>query len=963
VSFAVGSLVRARGREWVVLPESEADFILLRPLGGTDEEIAGIHTALEPVEPATFELPDPSRLGDHRSCRLLRDAARISSRAGAGPFRAFSRIAVEPRPYQLVPLLMALRLEPVRLLIADDVGIGKTVEAALVARELLDRGEIDRTAVLCPPHLAEQWHAELRDKFHIAAELVLPSTAGRLERSCRLGESLFEHYPHVVVSMDFIKSETRRQEFLRTCPGFVIVDEAHTCAFGALGRGRHQRHELVSELAKGKDRHLVLVTATPHSGKEDAFRSLLAMLDPDFARLPDDLTGPAHEKHRRRLAAHFVQRRRADIRRYLDEDTPFPERREREETYQLTPDYRRLFERVLAYAREKVRDESGGQHRQRVRWWSALALLRSLASSPAAAAATLRNRASVADTASPEEADELGRKTVFDDTTDQLDEAIDVAPGADEGTESEEDAGEGKKAGPTDRRFLDLAREAERLEGKPDAKLAGALEHVRALLSDGFHPIVFCRFIPTAEYLAEHLRKALPKGTEVEAVTGRLPPGEREARIEALGEKRAEGRQIVLVCTDCLSEGINLQEHFDAVFHYDLAWNPTRHEQREGRVDRFGQPKGEVRVLTYYGVDNAIDGIVLDVLLRKHKTIRSSLGISVPVPLDTNQVVEAVFEGLLLREQSGSSAQALLPGLEEYLRPQKQELYSAWESAADREKRSRTMFAQETIRVEEVANELAAARRATGSAGDVRAFTLEALRAHRGTAAERGGRTWLDLSHTPQALRDLFPGLPEALDARFDLPVPEGVVYLSRTHSLVEGLAAHVLDTALDPELDGIAQRTGAIRTAAVSSRTTLLLCRFRFDITTRRGTGKGAWEENELAEECGLLAFEGAPENAAWLDAEQAEALLTAEPSGNVLPEQARERVQQVIAAAEALRPQLEVEAEARAEALLEAHRRVRQAARLKGLSYQVKPQLPVDLLGVYVYLPDPKGARAEPA
>jgi superfamily II DNA or RNA helicase len=960
VSFSVGSLVRARGREWVVLPESEQDFVFLRPLGGTDEEIAGIHTGLEPVEPAVFDSPDPSHLGDHRSCRLLRDAARISSRAGAGPFRAFSRIAVEPRPYQLVPLLMALRLDPVRLLIADDVGIGKTVEAALIARELLDRGEIDRIAVLCPPHLAEQWNAELRDKFHIDAALVLPSTAGRLERGCGLGESLFERYPHVVVSMDFIKSEARRQEFLRTCPGFVIVDEAHTCAFGALGRGRHRRHELVSELAKNEERHLVLVTATPHSGKEDAFRSLLAMLDPTFASLPDDLTGPGNEKHRRRLAAHFVQRRRADIRRYLDEDTPFPERKEREEIYNLTPEYRRLFERVLAYAREKVRDESGGQHRQRVRWWSALALLRSLASSPAAAAATLRNRASVADTASPEEADELGRKTVFDDATDQLDEAIDVAPGADEGTEGAGDAAQGEgaesvTASPKDRRLLELAREAERLEGKLDAKLAGAVEHMRALLADGFHPIVFCRFIPTAEYVAEHLRKALPKGTEVEAVTGRLPPGEREARIEALGEKCAEGKQIVLVCTDCLSEGINLQEHFDAVLHYDLAWNPTRHEQREGRVDRFGQPRDEVRVLTYYGIDNAIDGIVLDVLLRKHKTIRSSLGISVPVPLDTNQVVEAVFEGLLLREQAGSSAQALLPGLEEYLRPQKEELYSAWESAADREKRSRTMFAQETIRVEEVAHELEAARRATGSAADVRAFTLEALRAHGGTAVERAGRTRLDLSHTPQALRDLFPGLPEALDARFELPVPEGVVFLSRTHPLVEGLAAHVLDTTLDPELEGIAQRTGAIRTAAVSTRTTLLLCRFRFDITTRRGAGKAALEENELAEECGLLAFEGAPESATWLGAEQAEALLTAEPSGNVLPEQARERVQQVIVAADALGLQLEAAAELRAEALLEAHRRVRQAARLKGLSYQVTPQLPVDLLGVYVYLPDP--------
>ena len=111
----------------------------------------------------------------------------------------------------------------------------------------------------------------------------------------------------------------------------------------------------------------------------------------------------------------------------------------------------------------------------------------------------------------------------------------------------------------------------------------------------------------------------------------------------------AESPKRVLVCTDCLSEGINLQEHFDAVFHYDLAWNPTRHEQREGRVDRYAQPTKIVRVCHLLRLDNQIDGLVLDVLIRRHKAIRSSLGVSVPVPANTNQVIEAVVEGLLLR--------------------------------------------------------------------------------------------------------------------------------------------------------------------------------------------------------------------------------------------------------------------------------------------------------------------------
>jgi len=936
MTFAVGALVKARGREWVVLPGSKDDLLLVRPLGGTDEEATGIYRPLEPVEAATFEMPDPTQLGDHRSCRLLRDAVRLGFRSSAGPFRSFAQLAVEPRPYQLVPLLMALKLDPVRLLIADDVGIGKTVEAGLVVRELLDRGEATRLAVLCPPHLAEQWQKELADKFHIHAELVLPGTASRLERSCGLDQTIFDVYPHVIVSTEFIKADRRRDDFLRACPELVVVDEAHTCAADVGQTGRHQRHDLVKGLAQNAQRHLILVTATPHSGNEEAFRSLLALLNPDFASLPDNLTGKQNEHHRRRLAAHFIQRRRGDIRHFLKADTPFPARDDREETYKLSPEYRRLFDRVLEYARESVQGPEGQRHRLRVRWWSALALLRSLASSPAAAAATLRSRAGVADAETADEADEMGRRTVLDLSDSDATEPMDVAPGGDAG----EFAGDADRS----RRYLlDMAREAEALLGDKDEKLKKAASLIEELLTQGHSPIVFCRFIPTAEYVALQLRERLGGTVEIAAVTGTLAPTEREERVLQLGQAQRR----VLVATDCLSEGINLQEHFDAVLHYDLSWNPTRHEQREGRVDRYGQAKETVRVVTYYGTDNQIDGIVLEVLLRKHKTIRSSLGVSVPVPVDTNQVVEAIFEGLLLREKSGRASEQLAL-FEDFFRPKREDLFRRWDAVSEREKRSRTMFAQETIKVDEVARELAAVQAAIGSGADAERFVCDALAAHGAVVSRSTRGLKIDVRETPTALRDAM-GCPEVFEARFELPVRDGVVYLNRTHPWVAGLAAHVLDSALDAVAGGAARRAGAIRTRRVDKRTTLLLCRFRHHIVTQSGEE----ERTLLAEEAQLLAFTGSPDRAEWLDPVTAETLLDAAPDANIHAEQAAAFVRRVVEGAKALQPHLEAAARRRAEELLDAHRRVRQSAHVRGVSQRVEPLLPADILGIYVLLP----------
>ena len=939
--FNPGTLVNARGREWVVLADSDDQVLRVRPLGGRDDEATGIDLAFEgfDITPARFAPPTVDDLGDHASARLLHQALRLSVRDGAGPFRSFARIAVEPRPYQLVPLLMALRQETIRLLVADDVGIGKTVEALLIARELYDRGEINRLAVLAPPHLAEQWQVEMRDKFHIEPALVLPSTAARLERGLRLGESLFDRHPYVVVSLDYIKSDRHRLEFLRTAPELVIVDEAHTCVeAGGAGSSRHQRADLVRRLAADTTRHMVLVTATPHSGNEQAFKDLLSYLDPWFAQLPDDLAGEHNRTKRERLAQHLVQRRRGDITKYLQEETPFPERFTKDVTYDLSKEYAAFITSVVNYAREVVRDTRGGARRQRVRWWSALALLRSVASSPDAAVSTLMERSRTASAETDAETDAIGRSAILDQGDEVL-EGEDVAPGADPGDEDE------AVANPTRRKLRELAKTAATLRGAGDAKLAKGIAEVKAILGEGGSPIVFCRFIPTAEYVGTALRAALPKDVEVEVVTGLLAADDRRARVEALHDHPKR----VLVATDCLSEGINLQALFDSVIHYDLAWNPTRHEQREGRVDRYGQRRKTVRVVTIYGKNNPVDGIVLQVLLRRHEAIKTALGYSVPVPMDSNTLLEAIFEGILLRgTDDAKSLDQMELWSREVIDPIGKNVTEEWTRAAEREKASRSLFAQHQYDPKKVMDARDASRMAVGAGIDVRRFTLDALRAHAATVAERqDGAVDVDAKEIPQALKDVV-GLPgDKIRLRFEPPAGEDRL-VGRTDPIVDGLATHLIDTALDPKTPSVARRAGVIKTKAVPARTTALLIRLRYDLRTRTG----ATERTALAEELRVMAFRGTPAEPEWLDAKEADALLDLRPDGSVLPEQAQAMLERAVSGLGALRPATERMATNRAADLLAEHEQVRDVAKLKGRS-TVAPQLPVDILGIYIFYP----------
>ena len=497
---------------------------------------------------------------------LLRDAVRLSLRSGAGPFRSMGRLSVTPRPYQFVPLIMALRLDPVRLLIADDVGVGKTIEAAMIAREMLDRGVVRRIGVLCAPHLCEQWEEELRTKFSIDTAVVQSSRIGRLERGLPRGDvSLYQHYRHLVVSIDFVKSERNRQRFLDNAPDFIIVDEAHTAARprGDHTGAQHQRYALIKDIANDPKRHLVLATATPHSGIEESFRSLLGLLDPS-------LDASEEAPPRSKLTPHFIQRKRTDLKRWLGIDTPFPERQAVERSYRMSADYHKLYQDILTYCREYVSSKGMGEQRQRVRYWAALSILRCVLSSPMAARAVLENRkptlAGRRNGTMPDES--YGQQIIDSVEEDQTTDYVLTAQ-----LSSSDDALEAKEL----RRLDSFLKRADALAGPVvDAKVNEAIKAVSDLLAEGHSPIVYCRFIQTAYYVAQQMQCALQQqhpGLQVKAVTGNEGDSEQRKEIVlALAKKSMR----VLIATDCLSEGVNLQEHYDAVVHYDLPWNPNR---------------------------------------------------------------------------------------------------------------------------------------------------------------------------------------------------------------------------------------------------------------------------------------------------------------------------------------------------------------------------------------------------
>jgi superfamily II DNA or RNA helicase len=955
-TFQPGKLVSLRGRDWIVLPSDDPDLLVVKPLGGSDDEVTGIYRPLgiesdEPTD-AHFRPPEKEDLGDVSTARLLYDSARLAFRNGAGPFRSLAKLSFRPRSYQMVPLIMALKLERVRLLIADDVGVGKTIESLLVVRELLERRKIKRFAVICLPHLCEQWQSEIRQKLDIDAVIIRSNTRASLDRQIHGDTSVYEFYPYQVISIDFIKSDTRRDVFIEQCPELVIVDEAHTCARPAgASQTQQQRYHLVSRLAEKAAQHLILLTATPHSGKPEEFHSLLGMLSPSFEALDLPTSTPAQRKE---LARYFVQRKRGDVEKWMGEDTPFPERESFEWPYDLADNYSAFFETILGFAKQLIATEPDNLRTRRVHYWTALGLLRGVMSSPAAGIEMLNTRLEGVPAGAPRDGE---------DDAAIIELAVNPVGDTEFGFEGDNSptsvAEKLDWSGHQRQQIRGLAEQLTRLANpKDDLKLANAEAVLDDWIKDGFNPVVFCRYIATANYLGKQLapllQKRFPK-IDIQVVTSELPDEIRKQRIEEMG--RDPKRPRVLIATDCLSEGVNLQQHFTAVLHYDLPWNPNRLEQREGRVDRFGQLAPKVKTCLLYGADNPIDGIVLDVLLRKVREIKKSTGINVPFPDDSQSIIDTITQALLLNPdrritRAKHDRKQIQFNFDEFDEAAKSKaaVTHKIEEAAKREQASRSIFAQNAIKAEEIEKDLKEVDEAIGDPRAVEDFVVSALNNILGVQVipdSKGRGHKLVLGNMPVALRSLLPESSEPLAVSFTSPTPEGFYYVGRNHRFVEQLCQLVMANTLARE-GKRAARAAIIRTRQISTKTTLLLFRCRNVIEERK------IQHQIVAEEMVLWGWRGTPEQKEFIDHAAAKSLLLAARASSDLSPQARTGfLENELRILKQLEKEFSGVAEKQSVKLVEAHERF--SALMDAKKFQVVyPVLPMDLLGVYILLPD---------
>ena len=538
-------------------------------------------------------------------------AARVVEALARDAFLAPVISSVIPLPHQLQALSRALARDPVRCLLADEVGLGKTIEAGLILRELKLRGLVRRALVVAPKGLVAQWVAELRVHFGEEFQLLTPADAGAFDRVAH-GQNLWRTYDQVICSMDAVKPlETRRgwsrrqvDDYNRTrlddlvAAGWdlVIVDEAHRLAGSTDLVARYRLGQALAAAAP----YLLLLSATPHQGKTDAFHRLMALLDP--LAFPD-----VGSVSRERVRPYVI---RTEKRGAVDAHggSLFKPRHTRlvavawEEEHH---DQRLLYDAVTDYVREGY-NQALAEKKPYIGFLMTL-MQRLVASSTRAIRAALERRLDAL-------AQPVGSRAALlagDDWADL---------GGEEQAELLLSTGEAARANECAEvaLLLDVARRTE--ARGPDAKAAALLDWIYRLQQEETAPdlkiLVFTEFVPTQEMLREFLTA---RGIPCAYLNGSMDLDER-GRVQAAfaGEAR------VLISTDAGGEGLNLQ-FCHVVVNYDIPWNPMRLEQRVGRVDRIGQSH-PVRALNFV-YEETVEYRVRDVLEEKLAVILKEYGV------------------------------------------------------------------------------------------------------------------------------------------------------------------------------------------------------------------------------------------------------------------------------------------------------------------------------------------------
>jgi superfamily II DNA or RNA helicase len=660
-------LVRVRGRHWVVSevqPNSLGEPQHLVDLTSVeDDDLSQDLTIVWEVEPEahvlrkeTFPTPQRGRFDEPERLAAFLDAVRwgavnsADSRALQAPFR--SGITIED--YQLDPVVRALSMPRVNLLIADDVGLGKTIEAGLVMQELLLRHRARSVIVVCPASLCVKWQAEMAQKFGLEFRIVDAELVRRLRRERGLAANPWRHFPRLIVSIDWLKRPRAMSLFREILPAdsrayprafdLLVIDEVHTVA--PAGRGQYalpsQRTRAIRELAPHFE-HRLYLSATPHNGYFESWTALLAMLDPQrFA----PLVPPAPEAVRQVMVRRLKSELREDPNLRRPDGSPrFAERRIVPLEVDYSGEERAAHDLLERYAAS--RRKSSGRGATRAGDFIALLLKKRLFSSPIAFAKTLeQHRQTLAQVRTKATGDRevqaafdlLEDDVADDDELDELTEdALATAAGVLGGVTKEQEGLLGE-----------MSKWAAKWQHREDAKTARLLAFVDEVCRpvgrgggkrrwNDERIIVFTEYRDTQNFLFERLAAHLPEGEVSERVLmlyGGMDEPRRE-RIKAEFQAHPSKTTVrILLATDAASEGIDLQLHCHRLVHMETPFSPARMEQRNGRFDRHGQSAPAVLIHHFVGKgwDRAAPGTMegdlgfLLMVARKLEQVREDLG-------------------------------------------------------------------------------------------------------------------------------------------------------------------------------------------------------------------------------------------------------------------------------------------------------------------------------------------------